>query len=113
MIAKEEDPEDINPKDSKRIKTTQDSSNASTNKVVVNQDQVPDWKFKDGENWQMWRNKTMNGPTLACNAKPCLKFHVRGSCFDDCTNKMSHKKLKGDNYKKTDEFIKNIRKEFN
>ena len=91
----------------------QNSSNSSANKVVFNQDQVQDWKFKDGENWQMWRNKTVNGPNLSNNSKPCLKFHVRGSCFDDCTNKSSHKKLKGEDFKRTDEFIKSIRKDFN
>ena len=115
MIAKEEDVEISNPKEAKKRKTNQDfpNSNANVSKVVLNQDQVEDWKFKEGENWQMWRNKTVNGPTLSNNVKPCLKFHVRGSCFDDCTNKSSHRKLKADDVKKTDEFIKGIRNNFN
>ncbi len=115
MIVKDDERNDeIGPKESKKRKTNQDSpSNNSTSKVVHNQDQVQDWKFKDGENWQMWRNKTIQGPILSTNVKPCLKFHVRGSCFDDCNNKLSHKKLKGDDYKKMDEFIKKVRSEFN
>ena len=51
--------------------------------------------------------------TYLANVKPCLKFNVQGSCFDNCNNKLSHKKLKGEDFKKTDEFIKNIRSEFN
>ena len=115
MIVKDEDGEGSNPKESKKRKTNIDSSNSNPNvsKVVLNQDQVEAWKFRDGENWQMWRNKTVNGPTLSNNVKPCLKFHVRGSCFDDCTNKSSHKKLKGEDFKKTDDFIKGIRSDFN
>jgi len=114
MIVKDEIEEDSSPKENKRRKTNPDPSSSSlTNKVVHNQDQVQDWKFKDGETWQMWRNKTVNGPILANNTKPCLKFHVRGSCFDDCNNKASHKRLKGDDFKKTDEFIKHIRKNLN
>ena len=114
MIVKDEiEEQGPNPREAKKRKTNSDSSGSSVNKVVTNQDQVQDWKFKDGETWQMWRNKTVNGPTLSNNTKPCLKFHVRGSCFDDCTNKASHKRLKGDDFKKTEEFIKNIRRDFN
>ena len=113
MIVKDDIEDEDAPKESKKRRTSQDSSNSNVSKVVLNQDQVQEWKFKERENWQMWRNKTVNGPTLSNNVKPCLKFHVRGSCFDDCNNKSSHKKLKGDDYKKTDDFIKNIRKDFN
>ena len=45
---------------------------------------------KDTELWQTWRHKTGNGPILLVNAKSYLKYHVRGSCFEDCTNKASH-----------------------
>ena len=86
MIAGDDCNSDVNPSETKKRKVNRDSSSNNANKVVFNQDQVQDWKFKDEENWQMWRNKTVNGPTLSNNVKPCLKFHVRGFCFDNCTN---------------------------
>ena len=87
--------EDSNPSshqddDNKKRKYHQVLDNGTKAKIVTNKDQVKDSKYKEGENWQMWRNKTIKGPTLSTNSKLCLKYHVRGTCFDDCTNKASH-----------------------
>ena len=84
---------------------------ASMATIVTNQELNKDWKLRDDESWHNWRHKTGKGPTLSCGAKPCLKFQVRGSCFGDCTNKATHKKLKGNDWKLTDEFIQKTRKE--
>ena len=61
----------------------------------------------------MWRHKTGKGSSLSTGSKPCLKFHVRGSCFIDCPNKDSHKKLHGNDHKITNDFICKIRDKMN
>ena len=114
MITKDEnDSRPQKEEGDKKRKHNQLANTASNAKIVSNKDQVNDWKYKDGENWQMWRNKTIKGPTLSMNSKPCLKFHVRGTCFDDCTNKATHKRLEGEDFKQTDDFIRKIRDDFN
>ena len=87
-------------------------SEGKMTKIIPNDNVEDKWKLKDTETWQMWRHKTGNGPMLSCHAKPCLKFHVKGTCYEDCANKASHKKLTGDDFRKTDDFIKQVRSSF-
>ena len=108
IIANEKDQQDStnqlqNPKKRKLI-----GNNGGASRVVINEDQVNKWKLADNELWQAWRHKVGLAPALQCNLKLCLKFHVKGICFDDCTNKASHKRLNGNDYKITDDLIRKI-----
>ena len=94
----------------KKRKSSDDSDHFSK-KVTKDETMNPEWRLKNNESWQAWRHKVANAPSLSCNAKPCLKYHIKGSCFEDCTNRMSHRILKGEDYRKTDEFIKKMRQE--
>ena len=82
---------------------------SSPSKIVTNDTVERDWKLKDGESWNLWRHKVGGAPILSCNSRPCLKYHVRGSCFSDCTNRPSHKKLTERDFQVTDKFIKQTR----
>lgn len=101
--------ESVLPKDKKR-KISGESTQLSR-KMTKYESMNPEWRLKDGESWQTWRHRVNNAPTLSCSAKPCLKFHVKGTCFDNCTNRTSHRKLTGEDFKKTDEFIKKVRQD--
>ena len=90
-----------------------DSISKQSPKIIVNDDLRNEWKLPEGESWQLWRHKVGQAPTLQCKAKPCLKYHIKGSCFEDCTNKASHTNLVGEDYKKTDEFIRKTRASMN
>ena len=80
--------------------------------VVRNNDMVGDWKLRRQETWQnIFRNKTIEGPMLSMQCHPCLKFHVRGTCFEDCRNSISHCTLKGHDKSRVDKFIKTLRGE--
>ena len=41
-----------------------------------------------------------------------MKYHVKGYCFKDCKNKNSHRVLEGEDKRKTDKFIKELRGEW-
>ena len=96
----------------KKRKANETSTKPSP-KVVRNEDIHNEWRLSDGESWQQWRHKVGQAPTLQCNAKPCLKYHIKGSCFEDCTNKASHMKLVGEDHRITDDFIRRTRASMN
>ena len=53
-----------------------------------------EWKLREQEKWEsVFQGKSNDGPSLSLGCKPCLKFYVKGRCFDDCCNKNSHKIL--------------------
>ena len=58
----------------------------------VRNDAVPaEWKLRQGERWDtVFRNKSGEAPQLSCGGKLCLKFWVKGICYDDCKNKSTH-----------------------
>ena len=90
----------------KRVK----SDNGSTNTRVVNSDIVDEWKIKDNEDWDTcFKGKSKEGPKLTCGTYPCITYHVKGFCWSDCSFRASHKKLNGDDTRKTCEFIKKLR----
>ena len=110
-VARNEDEltDSLIPKDKKR-KTSGESTQLSR-KITKDESMNSEWRLRADESWQTWRHKENNAPTLSCSAKPCLKFHVKGLCFDNCTNRTSHRKLMGEDFKKTDEFIKKVRQD--
>ena len=80
--------------------------------MMVNPAVVNDWKLRPSESWNtVFREKTVEGPSLSMLCKPCLKYHVKGLCYDDCKHKASHCALVGEDKKKTDDFIKSLRGE--
>ena len=79
---------------------------------VKNLNPVCSWKLRLDETWEnVFRNKTRDGPLLSMNCKPCLRWHAKLDCFDDCNNIASHTTLCGTDKDKTDAFIKEIRGE--
>ena len=80
--------------------------------LVKNTQRVEEWKLRRGESWTtVFRNKTIEGPLLQAKCHPCLKYHVRGSCYADCRNKASHCQLRGEDKNKVNQFIKSLRGE--
>jgi hypothetical protein len=80
--------------------------------MVRNPNQNKDWKLRNDEKWDtVFRGKSRHGPTLSFGGKPCLKYHAKGFCFEDCTFLNSHKKLNEDDNKLTDSFIQELRGE--
>ena len=65
-------------------------TNKTPKKTMKDESMDPEWRLKSNESWQNWRHKVGTASTLSCNAEPCLKFHVKGSSFEDCTNRSSH-----------------------
>jgi hypothetical protein len=71
-----------------------------------------EWKLRSSESWEsIFQNKTNDGPTLSFGCKACLKYQVKGICYDDCKHKDSHKILQGKDKVKTDKYIKELRGE--
>ena len=88
------------------------SSERGAVELVRNSNRVEQWKLRHGESWNnVFRNKTIDGPLLSTQCHPCLKFHVRGSCYADCRNKASHCNLNSEDKTKVDQFIKSLRGE--
>ena len=113
MIAYDQNQEETPSQTSIKKRKANKVTAKQTPKVVRNEDICNEWKLLNGESWQQWRHKVGHAPTLQCRAKPCLKYHIKGSCFEDCTNRESHTRLVGEDYAKTDEFIKRIRSSMN
>ena len=90
-------------------KTSKKSKLAS---MVKNNKLFEEWKLRRSENWStVFRNKTLGGPMLSTQYRPCLKYHVKGICYDDYTQKKSHCELIEEDRKATDEYIKQLRGE--
>ena len=80
--------------------------------MIRNPNQNRDWKVRNDEKWDtVFRGKSRNGPILSIGGKPCLKYHAKGFCFEDCTFLNSHKKLNEADEKATANFIKELRGE--
>ena len=77
-----------------------------------NTNQVREWKLRPGESWDaIFQNETNDSPILSMCCKACLKFQVKGICYSDCKQIDSHKILQGDDKKKLDKYIKELRGE--
>ena len=80
--------------------------------MVRNTHSCADWKLRNSESWAtVFRNKTIGGPMLSLQCRPCLKYHVKGLCYDDCMQKNSHCKLEGHDERATHDYIKQLRGE--
>ena len=101
-----------NNDDKQKTQTRGTSGKRDVPEIFRNNDRVDGWKLRQGESWyNIFRNKAIEGPMLSTKCHPCLKFHVRGSCYVDCRNRASHCVLKGEDKKKVSEFIKTLRGE--
>ena len=79
---------------------------------VHNNSRVSDWKLKLEERFDILfggHNNKMKAPRLSCGSVPCLKYHVKGYCWNDCRDKKSHRILEGNNKQKMDKFVKELR----
>ena len=77
--------------------------------MVRNEQINEEWKIKENENWnQTFRHKSKEAPILSMNCCACLKHHVKGFCFKDCNFKDSHTDINGDDFKRTDSYIKSL-----
>ena len=102
-----------------KLTTSQQDDEGSRNnkkqketKRHVNRNQEREWKIRASEQWEsVFRHKSTEGPVLSMGCRPCLKFHCKGACFDDCSNKDSHVNLKDDDKSKMTSFIKQLRGE--
>ncbi len=80
------------------------------NVMIRNENIDQEWKLKESENWNLtFRHKSKDAPTLSNGCKACLKYHVKGFCFEDCKFKGSHHQLTGDDQTKTNNYIKSLR----
>ena len=80
--------------------------------VVRNDNPTREWKVRSDEKWDtVFRSKARNGPNLSIGCQPCLKFHAKGFCFEDCSLAKSHTALNPEDTKATSNFIKELRGE--
>ena len=85
---------------------------SATPVMVRNNDINADWKLRNGETWNtVFRNKSADGPMLSLQCRPCLKYHVKGVCYEDCANKVSHCTLIESDKEQTTNYIKSLRGE--
>ena len=100
-------------KDDPTTETSLKKKNKTAPPVMVrNTNQVRDWKLRNDERWEtVFRSKSRQGPTLSVGCKPCLKYHAKGFCFDDCALIKSHTDLNNDDKSATENFIKELRGE--
>jgi hypothetical protein len=93
-------------------KKKQGRNNEDTAKPVRNPNINKDWKLRPNEKWDtVFKNMTLTGPTLSLGCKPCLKYQVKGICYDDCRQICSHRTLSDEDKALTDKFIKELRGE--
>jgi hypothetical protein len=80
--------------------------------MIRNPNIKKEWKLRNTEKWEtIFRGKSRHGPILSFGGKPCLKYHVKGFCFGDCTFIDSHKSLNNEDEKTTENYIKELRGE--
>ena len=81
-------------------------------KVVMNKNQVEEWKLRDGEDCDsVFKHKVKTGPRLSMGCTGCHRFHNKGYCFVDCENAASHCVLEGEDFNKFNKRIKALRGE--
>ena len=98
------------PIDNQKDDNNRDEKRARQNNQIRNENLSKEWALKQGESWnKTFKGKIKEGPMLGCGTYPCLKYHVKGICYDDCSFRASHITLKGEDASKTDSFIKKLR----
>ena len=103
----------LEPKDEKsRNEYERNPKKQKEAQAVQNNKLVREWKLRNNEQWNtIFRGKSREGPELSIGCKPCLKFHLKGWCYEDCNFKASHQELKNEDKQKTETFIKGLRGE--
>jgi hypothetical protein len=106
------------PPNISKVKNIEKPSDAENKKLraspvmVRNHKQINEWKVRSSERWDtVFRAKSRHGPTLSIGGKPCLKYHVKGFCFEDCGLAESHMELNDEDRELTANFIKELRGE--
>ena len=86
--------------------------NSSAPIRVINNTIKQEWKLRHNETWNtVFRNKSTEGPMLSKMCRPCLKYHVKGVCYEDCANKRSHCTLTENDAEQTSNYINSLRGE--
>ena len=108
-IAKEETSQKKRDNTQEGLKTKKKSKQEIVS-MVRNENINEEWKLKENESWnQTFRHKSKEAPMLSMDCRACLKYHVKGFCFQDCNFKDSHVELTGEDFKRTDSYIKSLR----
>ena len=108
-IAKDESSSKKRETNQENLKTTKKQKQEIVS-MIRNENVKEDWKLKEDESWnKIFRHKSKEAPTLSMNCRACLKYHVKGYCFQDCTFKDSHVNLRDEDLRKTDAYIKSLR----
>ena len=111
----EDDDDIVSPSKRNRSNTNSNNntnSSSSGTQMIINDHMENDLKKKPSENWnKIFKNNIRKGPTISVDTHACLKFHVKGICYEDCRFKSSHIKLTGDDLLKTKDFVKKLRDE--
>ena len=99
----------------KKRETTQENQKATKKQkqeilsMVRNENIKEEWRLKGDESWnKFFRHKSKEAPTLSMSCRACLKYHVKGYCFQDCTFKESYVNLRNEDLRKTDAYIKSL-----
>ena len=96
----------------KRKAEQEKEKNKKTSERVTNQNQVQEWKLREGEDYfTVFRHKVRGGPKLSMGCYSCHKIHNKGFCYTDCDNAASHCVLVGDDYTKFNARVKALRGE--
>ena len=100
------------------LKSSQDTADTPPKKaraapvMIRNNNQIREWKLRNDEKWEtVFRSKSQQGPILSIGCKPCLKYHAKGFCFEDCALLKSHVSLSPEDTVQTANYIKELRGE--
>ena len=109
------------PQKIRRLKRNNDIKNTNDRKmkrvkqenlVNTNPNPVREWKLRANEQWAtMFCNKTREGPMLSMGCQPCLKYHCKGTCFNDCRFQAAHVAFSGNDKALTTQLIKELQGE--
>ena len=81
------------PPPNKKKKPNQNHGNEQPSERVINKGSIQEWLADDNQHYQKaFRHNPalLNRPEWNENAKMCHRWHSKGYCFDNCSNKASH-----------------------
>lgn len=98
------------PKDGNAAPPAAEKPRVGTNVFATESQATPEWQQRlvdSGKSVQLL--KTVGAKALPSSgdrkSKLCLSFHLRGSCFDNCRNKATHRKLTAGEKKDMEVFL--------
>jgi len=87
-------------------------SETQTSNQVKNNNVIEECRLVRHENWsKLFQGKSKEGEILSCGTYPCIKYHVKGVCYDDCAFKGSHRRLTGSDEEKVKKLVSKLRRE--